>query len=115
MPGVWYEWYTGTVQEDCRNLIELTTGAPTIEEQKAWFTKDADGKSKLQKNLIGDLMTFFVDQSIYSQEEKDKVISDECYDRSLLPMQLQSNRNHVKRPVRAIVRWPSALVGRRLM
>ena len=62
------------------NLIELTTGAPAIEEQKAWFTKETDGKSKLQKNLIGDLMTFFVDQSIYSQEEKDKVMSDECYD-----------------------------------
>lgn len=74
------EYGMNSTQEDCRNLIELTTGAPTIEEQKAWFTKDADGKSKLQKNLIGDLMTFFVDQSIYSQEEKDKVISDECYD-----------------------------------
>lgn len=74
------EYGMNSTEEDCKNLIELTTGAPAIEEQKEWFSKQSDGKSGLQKTLIGDLMSFFVAQSIYTQEEKDKVLSDECYD-----------------------------------
>lgn len=73
------EYGMNSTLEDCQKLLELTTGAPSVEDQQQWFTKNGDF-NRVQSELIGDLMTFFVNQNIYSEDERTMVMSDSCYD-----------------------------------